>query len=212
VEKSKWPTEPAIVRVPRARSRGLARRSSFPFLQKIEDQFDAGRNAQLIVNPKKVVANDSGSTVLGFVAAFLALHLYRAQESVPLAGAAAFLPAALPLTDAALAILRRVRGNISLVKGDRLHFYDLLLAREWPARRVALVCYGITGIFCLAGWLATKCTYSWGFTISAITVGVFLVLEWRLGALQIPKPNNLTPEATILRLPNLSGNTKWPST
>jgi hypothetical protein len=73
---------------------------------------------------------------------------------------------------------------------------------------VALACYGITGIFCLAGWLATKCTYAWGFTISAITVGVFLVLEWQLGALQIPKPDNSITEGTAWRSPTLLGNIK----
>jgi UDP-N-acetylmuramyl pentapeptide phosphotransferase/UDP-N-acetylglucosamine-1-phosphate transferase len=158
--------------------------------------------------PASLFMGDSGSTVLGVVVAFLALNSYRTHGSSPLAFTAALLPAALPLIDAALAILRRLRRNISPLNGDRFHIYDQWLARGWSARRVALASYGITAVFCFASWLAIKCTYSWGFAITLITVGGFLVLEWGLGALQIPKPDNSIPEATAWRSPTLFENTK----
>ena len=159
--------------------------------------------------PASVFMGDSGSTVLGVVCAYLALNLYRAQERAPLAFAIAFLPAALPLIDAACSpFFAACASKTSLIKGDRFHLYDLLIAREWPSRRVALACYGITGIFCLAGWITTKCTFSWGIAVSTLTVGSFLILEWRLGALQTAKPKNSMLQGTGWRPPNLLGNTK----
>jgi hypothetical protein len=127
---------------------------------------------------------------------------------VALAFNAAFLPGALPVIDALVSILRRARTHRSILNGDRSHFYDQLLARGWPSRSVALACYGITGIFCLSGWLASRCTFACGFTFSTLTVGSFLILEWRLGALQIPKPDNSMSEETEWRPANLLGNTK----
>jgi hypothetical protein len=200
-------TERALAALKQLSGRQLGR-SGFPFLQKIEDEFDARRNAQFFIDSKKVVANDSGSTVLGVVCAYLALNLYRAQVGAPLAFGMAFLPAALPLIDAMLAILRRMRWNVSPLYGDRRHFYDLLIAKKWSTRNVALACYGITGIFCLAGWMATKCTFASGFAVCTLTVGSFLILEWRLGALQTAKPKTSIREAIAWRSPNLFENTK----
>jgi UDP-GlcNAc:undecaprenyl-phosphate GlcNAc-1-phosphate transferase len=159
-------------------------------------------------SPGSIFMGDSGSTTLGYISGFLALNSYRAHGSAPLAINVALLPAALPLIDAMFVILRRLRRNISPLNGDRFHIYDQWLARGWSARRVALACYGITGIFCLASWLASKCTYSCGCAISTMTVCGFLVLEWRLGALQIQKADNSIPESTAWRSPTLFGNTK----
>ena len=184
------------------------RSSRLAFLQEVKDEFDARRNAELFIDAKQIIPDDSGSTVLGVVVAFLALDTYLTHGSLPFAINAALLPAGLPLLDAMFVILRRLRRNASPFDGDRLHFYDFLVARRWSARRVALACYGITAIFCLASWLAIKCTYSWGFAISLIAVGGFLALEWRLGALQIQKADNSIPESTAWRSPNLLRNTK----
>src|SRR5579872_1482193 len=59
--------------------------------------------------PAKIYLGDSGSTVLGFGTAFLALRSYSIESSKPTAAELLFpiLVAALPLSDAAFAIIRR---------------------------------------------------------------------------------------------------------
>jgi hypothetical protein len=179
-----------------------------PFLQEVEDEFDTRGHAEFVKNPKKVVSDDSGSTVLGFTVAFIAINFYHSHGAAALAFNVSVLPAGLPLVDAAVAVLRRLRNRGSPCYGDRSHFYDRLLACGWSKRKVAFSCYGITGIFCLAGRLASKTGDAWAFTISVMTVGSFIILEWRLGSLRIPEIDRPVRQTTVWPLPNVFGNFK----
>lgn len=103
--------------------------------------------------PAKIFMGDAGSTLLGFAMAFFTLDFYRSNSaSLPVALFPVFV-AALPVLDAVLAIVRRFRQAQSLVRGDRDHSYDVLLARGWRPRSVALVFFGFTGLLSGVGWL-----------------------------------------------------------
>jgi UDP-GlcNAc:undecaprenyl-phosphate GlcNAc-1-phosphate transferase len=134
--------------------------------------------------PAKIFLGDSGSTVLGFSLAFLALDSCRAGAS------ANFLPlfpvifAAVPLLDAAFAVLRRLRNHDSPLAGDRRHFYDLLLAHGWSPRRVSFLCYSITAALIAAGWLSVRGGFAQAVWISALCFGALLAAALRLGALR----------------------------
>jgi UDP-GlcNAc:undecaprenyl-phosphate/decaprenyl-phosphate GlcNAc-1-phosphate transferase len=108
--------------------------------------------------PAKIFMGDSGSEVLGFSVAFLGLDFITAKAPNAAATALLFplLVAALPLADAFFAILRRLDSGRSPLLGDRRHFYDLLLERGWPARRVAIACYLLTALLAGLAWLATQ--------------------------------------------------------
>jgi hypothetical protein len=93
------------------------------------------------------------------------------------------LVAALPLVDAGVAILRRVRQRASPLYGDRRHFYDLLLARGCTARQVALVCYAITGSLVIAGWFSLRLAPR-DALISSVLIGCALfAIEVGMGAM-----------------------------
>jgi len=80
--------------------------------------------------PAQIFIGDSGSTLLGASLAFLALDWVRTDAP----GHSSLIPilfVGLPLADALAAVVRRVRGMKSPFKGDRRHFYDLLLRRGW---------------------------------------------------------------------------------
>jgi UDP-GlcNAc:undecaprenyl-phosphate GlcNAc-1-phosphate transferase len=139
----------------------------------------------LIANfpPANVFMGDSGSTLLGFCVAILGLDFWRANGA---AGSAQLFPliiAGFPLMDALLAVLRRLRTRESMLRGDRRHFYDLLLARGWTVRKVAYTCYAITFIFVLIGFLILRTDSPLGLWISSIAVGVLLLAAMRLGSL-----------------------------
>lgn len=134
--------------------------------------------------PAKIFMGDSGSTMMGFLIAFLGLDFYRVHHSI---GTHLLLPlvfAGLPLFDFALAVVRRLKKGISPFSGDRQHFYDLLLQQGWAARPVALTAYVATGSLVFGGWLCNQ--FNW---LVATVVFVILFLSMfamavRLGSLR----------------------------
>ncbi len=80
--------------------------------------------------PAQIFIGDSGSTFLGASLAFLALDWVRTDAPAH-SSVIPLLFVGLPLADAFAAVVRRVRGKRSPFKGDRRHFYDLLLRRGW---------------------------------------------------------------------------------
>jgi len=91
--------------------------------------------------------------------------------------------AGLPLLDAALAVLRRLRSRGSPLSGDRLHVYDLLLARGWSQRKLALTCYSVTAALVVAGWSCVRVGFTQGVVISMICFGALVAAGLRLGSL-----------------------------
>jgi len=158
--------------------------------------------------PARIFLGDSGSTVLGFSLAFLALDSFRAgasQHSLPFFP---FLFAAIPLLDAAFAVLRRLRSRGSPLAGDRRHFYDLLLARGWSQRKIAFACYSLTIVLVAAGWSCVGVGFAQGVMISMICFGALVAAGLRLGSLNSYQAHsNVQGEKTAV----LSGNMR-PST
>jgi hypothetical protein len=156
-------------------------------LEAVQHQFDTARNSQLFKNSEQVISHDSGSSMLGFATALLGLAFCR--ETGPAKSALtpilfSVLVAALPLIDAGVAILRRIRQQASPLYGDRRHFYDLLLARGCTARQVALVCYAITGGLVIAGWFIIRLEPREAL-ISSVVIGCALIaIEVRMGAMR----------------------------
>ena len=136
--------------------------------------------------PAKIFLGDSGSALLGFLAAFLGLALYRGASVTPAQSRLLFplLVAALPLVDASLAVLRRTLRGTSPLDGDRFHFYDLLLSRGWAPRRVTLTCYGLTVGLVIAGWSILRAGFSEALVVTALIMGGLLAIAVQLGCLR----------------------------
>jgi len=134
--------------------------------------------------PASIFLGDSGSTVLGFVIAFLGLDFYSTGHVSGRPMLFPVLAAGLPLLDAALAIARRTGMRRSVFHGDRMHLYDLLLARGVSPRRVAFTCYGITGASVVVGHLSMRLSAPPFLLLVTGSVGLLLFAEVRLGALR----------------------------
>jgi UDP-GlcNAc:undecaprenyl-phosphate GlcNAc-1-phosphate transferase len=122
--------------------------------------------------PARIFMGDSGSTMLGFLIAFLSLDFYRVHHRI---GSHWLLPlvfAGLPLMDFLLAIIRRLRNRVSPFAGDRGHFYDLLLDRGWSSLHVALGAYAVTGGLLVIGWLSIH--PDWKISVLLLFVLAFL--------------------------------------
>jgi UDP-GlcNAc:undecaprenyl-phosphate GlcNAc-1-phosphate transferase len=137
--------------------------------------------------PANVFMGDSGSSMLGFAIALLGLAFYQHSGPVKLELSPilfSMLVAALPLFDACLAVLRRLRSRSSPLYGDRRHFYDLLLARGWSARQVALICYVVTAGLVCAAWFILWLGGREALVASALVGCSLFAMEVRLGALR----------------------------
>ncbi len=135
--------------------------------------------------PAVIFMGDSGSTVLGFGIAFLALDFCRmnALGEHRLTLAFPLLMAALPLLDGIFAVLRRSHAGLSLSLGDRRHYYDLLLG-HWSPRTVALTTYGLTAGMCIIAWLVLQYDFTHAFLLCATTIGALVIAALRLGSLR----------------------------
>ena len=97
-------------------------------------------------HPASIFLGDSGSTLLGFLAAFVSLDFANTTGS-GYSFTLAFAIAALPIFDALRVIIKRLARRASPTFGDRQHFYDALLAAGWRPARVAVASWIIVA-FC----------------------------------------------------------------
>jgi hypothetical protein len=81
------------------------------------------------------------------------------------------------------AVLRRLCSHGSPLSGDRRHFYDLILARGWSQRKVALTCYSLTAALVAAGWSCVRVGFGQAVMICAICFGALVAAGLRLGSL-----------------------------
>jgi UDP-GlcNAc:undecaprenyl-phosphate GlcNAc-1-phosphate transferase len=110
--------------------------------------------------PARIFLGDTGSLLIGFGLALLALEGYR--KAAFLAFIVPVLALAIPLLDTSLSILRRLRSGRGVFSADRLHMHHRLLHREGSQKSAVLMLYFLTGCFCMIaisfsqidGWLA----------------------------------------------------------
>jgi UDP-GlcNAc:undecaprenyl-phosphate/decaprenyl-phosphate GlcNAc-1-phosphate transferase len=148
--------------------------------------------AILIYNfpPASMFMGDSGSALIGAMVGVLILQRGSGtggfQDALPLL--TFFM---LPLGDAGLAIVRRLRTRHSPFRGDRRHYYDLLLQRGWPIRGVLATSYGLAAILVSAGLLCESGRAS-AFAVTGAIAAVLLIFAWFLGSFipdqSAPKP------------------------
>lgn len=94
--------------------------------------------------PAKIFMGDSGSMVLGFILAVLAIF---SGGKI----ATALLILGLPILDLFWAVLRRVLSGQSPFKPDKKHFHHELLKKGFSQRKTVLIIYFLTACF---GFLA----------------------------------------------------------
>jgi UDP-GlcNAc:undecaprenyl-phosphate/decaprenyl-phosphate GlcNAc-1-phosphate transferase len=140
--------------------------------------------------PASIFMGDSGSTALGFSFAALTLDFSQARGGTIISLLFPALVAGIPLFDAALAVIRRVRHGESPLKGDRRHFCDLLATRGWSARKTSLVSYATTALMGLVGLIGLRLqARNFAALAGAIFVALF-VIGLRLGSLRVTESSD----------------------
>ena len=106
--------------------------------------------------PASIFLGDSGSLVAGFLLASTAIAGWQ-KGATALASAVPLLIFALPIVDAALALMRRGLARPSdgrsirnvlrhIAQPDREHIHHRLLALGWSVRRTVIILYAVTAV------------------------------------------------------------------
>ncbi len=125
------------------------------------------------VPPAQVYLGDTGSMLIGLVVAAVAIDCSIKQQaafvlSVPIA------ICAIPILDAAAALVRRVTTGQSVFAPDRGHLHHALLLRGWSVNQTVAFIAGLTAITSF-GALASYFTNNDIYAL-AVTAGVFATL------------------------------------
>ncbi|MGH9575403.1 MAG: glycosyltransferase family 4 protein [Candidatus Acidiferrales bacterium] len=94
-------------------------------------------------HPASIFLGDSGSTLLGFLAAFVSLDFASKTGGGGDSLTLVFAIAALPIFDALRVIAKRIALHTSPTSGDRCHFYDALLASGWSTGSIAALSWTV---------------------------------------------------------------------
>lgn len=142
-------------------------------------------------NPATIFMGDAGSMLLGLNAAIILLLFAKSEALRWLLGS--MMAFGLPLADMALAVVRRWRNGKPLMIGDRSHFYDQLIDRGLPVRRVVTISYALAAAFCILGCLpiALRTRY-----IIPLYFAVSLAVIWAIARFDMVRiePRDSRPE------------------
>jgi UDP-GlcNAc:undecaprenyl-phosphate GlcNAc-1-phosphate transferase len=140
-----------------------------PLAAKIACSTAAACAAFLFYNshPASIFLGDSGSNLLGFLAAFWALGLAKTSGISSHTLLFPFVVAALPLFDAVRIIVHRLAHRRSAFTGDRSHFYDLHASMGRKPVTIAFISTCVAAVCGAIGVLIFRKTISSGWSLIA---------------------------------------------
>jgi UDP-GlcNAc:undecaprenyl-phosphate GlcNAc-1-phosphate transferase len=119
--------------------------------------------------PARVYLGDAGSYLLGTALAYLAASTVRDGEPVQVRAAAVLL-LGVPVADMSVAIVRRWRARQPLLRGDRGHVYDQLVARGWSVEQTVAACATTQLVLAMIALGASELSPEGAVAVSATTV------------------------------------------
>ncbi len=122
-------------------------------------------------NPARIFLGDSGSMLLGFLLAAVAL-LYAQKRYTLIAITLPIVALGLPIVDTSLSVLRRMIRGTPVFKGDYGHIHHRLVSLGLVPRDAVMVLYGISMIFSV---LALVAMFSSTFT-AALVISAFCLV------------------------------------
>jgi len=140
-------------------------------------------------NPANIFMGDAGSLLLGYLSATTILLFAHAMKMGPLLVTAALIVFALPITDTALAIFRRVmlRKGVFTADSDHVHHH---LVRAFgqlgcgPLLRVklAVICmYILSALFAVLGCALVFLRWRIGLAVFVVIFGFVMVIGYKAG-------------------------------
>jgi len=132
--------------------------------------------------PARVFLGDTGSLLLGYTLALLALDSYQRLSLITFA--VPLLALAVPILDTTLSVARRIYRRQPVFHPDRLHMHHRILELQGSPRSALIQFYSLTAAFCL---VALSIRDLGGIVAAGFLVLVLLLtirMLWNLGALR----------------------------
>lgn len=106
-------------------------------------------------HPASIFLGDSGSMLIGFMLGTISL-----LNVTRIAGLTTIIiplvVAGIPIMDTFSAIIRRLRGHVSISQADRGHIHHRLIAEGYDQRQAVLVMYAWTIALCIGAYVMTQ--------------------------------------------------------
>lgn len=122
-------------------------------------------------NPARIFMGDTGALFLGYSLAVLSVHGVFKMHAV-LSFIAPLMIFALPIFDAAYAILRRVLSGKSPFAPDRGHIHHRLIDMGFTQKETVKILYAICGILGLVAVVCTEAMFSTTRIFKAVVIAV----------------------------------------
>ena len=71
------------------------------------------------------------------------------------------------------------------MQGDRSHFYDQLLDRSWPVKRVVTASYALAAVFAVMGFLAISLRTRYMILLYSLAVACVIALVAKFGMVRL---------------------------
>jgi UDP-GlcNAc:undecaprenyl-phosphate/decaprenyl-phosphate GlcNAc-1-phosphate transferase len=127
-------------------------------------------------HPASIFLGDSGSLFIGFVLSALALAGSQKAPTI-VAIAIPLISFGLPISDVALAVVRRLLNGKPLFRADGGHIHHRLLKSGWTQREAVLILYVVSAAFGLLSLILLSGRESIGLVLTVVGVGVFWGLQ-----------------------------------
>ncbi|RJQ08958.1 MAG: undecaprenyl/decaprenyl-phosphate alpha-N-acetylglucosaminyl 1-phosphate transferase [Bacillota bacterium] len=122
-------------------------------------------------NPAKIFMGDTGSMFLGFALAAISVE-GALKQTTTVALLVPMIALALPITDTALAIVRRLRAKRSIGQADKGHIHHRLLDIGLSQRKAVLLMWGVTAWMALSAVILSEVREGVGFIVVACLAGL----------------------------------------
>lgn len=153
-------------------------------------------------HPARVFMGDSGSQILGFSAAVLAVVLTQDHET-PLSSALPLLLLGIPLMDTLMVMTQRMLEGQSPFRADRNHIHHRLLALGFDHHEAVIAIYLLQASLFVTAWYLryeSDLTIVTVFAIFAlIAIGMLQIATRRNWRWRPPHPDGALPQSTLAR-------------
>jgi UDP-GlcNAc:undecaprenyl-phosphate GlcNAc-1-phosphate transferase len=136
-------------------------------------------------NPASIFMGDTGSLLLGYLCVTTILFMGRLDNDAglaPLAFSGAVICFALPMTDTALAIVRRKLQGKPIFAPDAMHMHHMFRRCGLSVKQSVFCMYALGMIFAATGFALVALSLRWGMSMAffGLTVLAILVVGYRV--------------------------------
>lgn len=144
-------------------------------------------------NPAKIFMGDTGSMLLGYTMAVVAV-LGLVKTAATIALVVPLIALGLPILDTLFAIIRRKMSGVPIFQPDKGHLHHRLLALGMSQKQAVLIMYFVSIVLGIVALFVANVSYQTGIATVLVVLAVIIYTAKRLGILQKTTANSTRKE------------------